>query len=160
MANLEGPEDYFKALPELKNKVVNGCGPAILQNLMEELHVKGVFNKPFDVDFTEACNIHDWMYTFGNKNEADNLLFKNMITLIVEKSGMPESFILNAIVTSNFNILVRIPLLSDKIYDDAQLKGKDLLLNNKGTSTDKGVKVLPLVSEVLSKSNKLLNVLK
>lgn len=76
---LTAPQSYLEASPEVRAAVCNGCGAGgwkfdiIPDNL-------------YGLDISEACNIHDWMYTVGeteaDKVEADQLFLENMYRLI------------------------------------------------------------------------------
>lgn len=73
------PQAYLEATPEIRAAVCNGCGAGgwrfdiIPDNL-------------YGLDISEACNIHDWMYTVGeteeDKRTADRVFLENMYQLI------------------------------------------------------------------------------
>lgn len=71
---LGAPSAYWRMSELEKVCVCNGCGPGKLGSkfVPDRLHWIGV-------DFTEACNIHDFCYyTQMPKKEADNLFLDNM----------------------------------------------------------------------------------
>ena len=79
LAELYAPAKYWDLTPEVKRKLVNGCGTGgwlgkIVPETIYGLSVKA------------ACNIHDYMYhvgeTMADKEEADNVFLNNMIRII------------------------------------------------------------------------------
>ena len=77
------PQSYKKASKAKRNQVCNGCGPKgydwfVPDNLL-------------GIDITECCNIHDWMYKYGqntkDKDWADTVFYINMhIAVAVPKN--------------------------------------------------------------------------
>lgn len=84
MVKLYAPEIYVAASPEVRATVVNGCGPGGWK-------VDIVPDTIWGLNVTEACNIHDWMYTTGetiaDKDEADRVLLNNLLRLIDAAGG-------------------------------------------------------------------------
>lgn len=82
---LFAPASYWRALPGVREQLTNGCGP-------DGWKIDLVPDSILGVDISEACNIHDWMYTLGctieNKDEADRVLLNNMLRLINEDTGI------------------------------------------------------------------------
>ena len=79
MTELFAPELYWKATPEQRSEVCNGCGTKGLAGIVIPDSLEGL-------DISECCAIHDWMYTFGltlaDKEEADRVFLNNMVRLI------------------------------------------------------------------------------
>lgn len=76
---LYAPESYICASPEVRKQVTNGCGPGGWK-------VDLVPDTVWGLDISEACNIHDWMYTVGetvtDKAEADRVFLNNCLRLV------------------------------------------------------------------------------
>lgn len=81
---LYAPQAFINATPEQRASVSNGCGPsgwklAFLSNYL------------FGLNIAPACDIHDWMYAFGEtedqRNEADRVFRNNMLRIIVYAGG-------------------------------------------------------------------------
>lgn len=72
---LYAPESYWKATPEERNKVINGCGASDWKGQL-------VPEKLLGLSVSESCNIHDWMYHHGeddtDKEKADSVFLNNM----------------------------------------------------------------------------------
>lgn len=85
MVKLYAPESYVTASPEVRKQVINGCGPGGWK-------VDLIPDSLYGLDISEACNIHDWMYTAGatlkDKAEADRVFLNNMIRLINSKGSI------------------------------------------------------------------------
>lgn len=83
--SLYAPASYWQALPSVRAQLTNGCGPAGWK-------IDLVPDSILGVNISEACNIHDWMYTVGctiaNKDEADRVLLNNMLRLINSDTGI------------------------------------------------------------------------
>lgn len=81
---LYAPESYIEAPPEVRAKVVNGCGT---DGWKGQLVPETIWGLPV----TAACNIHDWMYVAGvsieDKATADRSLLNNMLRLIESAGG-------------------------------------------------------------------------
>ena len=79
MSQLFAPETYVNASPEVRARVVNGCGPSGWKVDLVPDHIWGL-------NIAAACNIHDWMYVMGkttaDKEEADRVFLNNMLRLI------------------------------------------------------------------------------
>jgi len=77
--NLYAPKEYWEADEKQKSNIVNGCGPKSCS-----------LDIVPDLNFVEACNIHDWMYNFGktleDKNLADKVFLDNMLNIIEAKT--------------------------------------------------------------------------
>lgn len=84
MVKLYAPELYISASPEVRATVVNGCGPAGWKGRLIPDTIWGL-------KITEACNIHDWMYTTGetiaDKDESDRVFLNNILRLIDAAGG-------------------------------------------------------------------------
>lgn len=115
----------FESTPELlRNKEVNGCGPDGWKSVIVPDTIYGLC-------ITDACNIHDWMYLFGNtiddKDRADRVLLNNIIRIIEAKT------------TKNWfgrNILKPLRYRRAKIYYDAvHYLGGSFYWANKRTQT-------------------------
>jgi len=84
-AELYGPEDYWQATDEQRAEVCNDCGPAGWLNKYVSETFYGI-----GPDISEACNIHDWMYTFPStagldyKDEADRVFLNNLLRFAEE----------------------------------------------------------------------------
>lgn len=78
-ACLFAPENYVWATPEIRAMVANGCGPGGWK-------IDLIPDTIWGLSITEACNIHDWMYTTGetlaDKEEADRVFLNNILRLI------------------------------------------------------------------------------
>lgn len=78
MTTLYAPAEYWTASPEKKKEVCNGCGPFGKFDFVPD--------NILSLDISEACDIHDWMYTFGatieDKAEADRVFLNNILRLI------------------------------------------------------------------------------
>jgi len=73
-------DTYLEADDELKQKHCNGCGPDGLLGKIVPGHLAGT-------DITEACNIHDWMYSEGDdKQKADLYFLANMVMICAKGS--------------------------------------------------------------------------
>jgi len=76
------PSDYFTAPQHLRDALCNGCG------------AKGGVNVPdtfWGLTITEACNIHDWMFskgkTIGDYYFSNAMFFWNMTAIVVNESN-------------------------------------------------------------------------
>lgn len=82
---LYAPESYWNATPEQRKVVCNGCGVAGWKG-------KLVPNTMWGLDISKACDIHDWMYHYGNTEEdrceADRVFLNNLIRIINAHDGM------------------------------------------------------------------------
>lgn len=76
---LYAPPDYWRLSPEQKKAFCNGCGP-------KSLFVDLVPDHPLGEDFSEPCNIHDYMYAMGKTHDdkvvADRVFLNNMTRVI------------------------------------------------------------------------------
>ena len=76
---LYAPPGYIEATTEVRRLAVNGCGPGGWK-------IDVIPDTLWGLDITEACNIHDWMYTAGStiddKDEADRVFLNNMIRIV------------------------------------------------------------------------------
>jgi hypothetical protein len=83
-AQLYAPPNYVVASPAVRALIANGCGPGGWKLDLVPDHI-------WFLDISEACNIHDWMYTFGNtladKDEADRVLLNNCLRLVDAAGG-------------------------------------------------------------------------
>lgn len=83
MKKLFAPDSYYKLTPEQKKEICNGCGPEKFKSVPDSM---------FNMDFTEACNIHDYMYqqppfTAIRKKEADSIFLINMLSIVDDAMG-------------------------------------------------------------------------
>lgn len=71
---LIAPIEYWLAKPDQLADTVNGCGSKT------SAHVPDIL---LGLDITEACNIHDWMYTYNNNNrtKSDEIFLQNLLKL-------------------------------------------------------------------------------
>jgi hypothetical protein len=76
---LAAPPEYLEMTASALDEICNGCGPAgwkwdIVPDTL------------YGLSITNACNIHDFMYHFGetkdDKNVSDTVFLDNMNTLI------------------------------------------------------------------------------
>ena len=76
---LFAPPDYWMASQAARRAVVNGCGTSGWKGAL-------VPDTCWGLSLTPACNIHDWMYHFGqnieDKDKADRVFRNNMMRLI------------------------------------------------------------------------------
>ncbi|MBU1169705.1 MAG: phospholipase [Proteobacteria bacterium] len=83
-AYLYAPVDYVNLDPVKRSKIVNGCGSAQARFDFVPDHIWGL-------RVTDACNIHDYMYSAGrsieDKEIADRVFLNNLIRLINAKGG-------------------------------------------------------------------------
>lgn len=74
---LYAPEGYWTATD--RDQICNGCGTKGLGGVL-------VPDTLYGLSITEACNIHDWMYAYGethaDKEEADRVFLNNMVRII------------------------------------------------------------------------------
>lgn len=86
---LYAPAAYVKLEPAKRKQIVNGCGAANARFDFVPDHIWGL-------RITEACNIHDYMYsigqTIGDKEEADRVFLNNLIRMINAKGGALKYF--------------------------------------------------------------------
>jgi hypothetical protein len=79
MTELYAPEAYREASPEVRDQIINGCGPGGWK-------LDLISDTIWGLDISEACNIHDWMYTMGrtafDKRHADAVFYENLLLLI------------------------------------------------------------------------------
>lgn len=77
--NLFAPKSYRTAPRHYRAAVANGCGTAGWKGTL-------VPDTIYGLRVTSACNIHDWMYHYGNtladKDEADRVFLNNLLRLI------------------------------------------------------------------------------
>ena len=80
MIKLYAPESYTA----IERKKCNGCGSGWSAGLIPD--------SLLGCDITEACNIHDYMYTIGTtieaKKEADRVFLNNMTRIILGRGGL------------------------------------------------------------------------
>jgi len=86
MAQLYAPSGYWSYKihkPEELAKLVNGCGP-------DGWKRKLIPDSILRVNIKEACDIHDWMYIFGeteaDREAADRVFLNNMLRIVEEES--------------------------------------------------------------------------
>ena len=76
---LYAPPQYWRLSRKVRDKLLNGCGPAGMLNWLVPDTVYGLSIKA-------ACNIHDFMYMTGvteeHRREADRVFLNNMIRII------------------------------------------------------------------------------
>lgn len=85
MKLLADPE-YFALTPEEKACICNGCGPS-----GDDWKSKLIPDKLLGVDFTEACNNHDFDYSRGlNKLQADWRLHCNMVGAVMDHAALKQ----------------------------------------------------------------------
>ncbi len=81
---LYAPSSYWKYSKEALEELVNGCGPRGWKG-------RYIPDSLIGVSIKEACNIHDFMYAFGEKEEdreqADRVLLNNMMRTVEACSG-------------------------------------------------------------------------
>lgn len=82
LTGLVAPLEYWAVPPEDMHLHVSGrCGPG--KGFVEKL----IPEKLWGLSVTKACEIHDFMYEFGEKTKeykraADNVFLSNMLTLV------------------------------------------------------------------------------
>ena len=78
------PDTYKNATNKERQEVCNGCGTKGLGGVLVPDHMYGL-------DISEACDIHDWMYSEGetiqDKNVADRAFLNNIVRIIECKSS-------------------------------------------------------------------------
>lgn len=83
-ALLYAPDGYVRASPEVRRKVVNGCGTSGWKGAVVPETLWGL-------NVSAACNIHDWMYaegtTISDKGTADRTFLNNMLRIIDAAGG-------------------------------------------------------------------------
>lgn len=76
---LFAPAEYWQLTDAKKCAIVNGCGPGGWK-------AKFIPNHILWISITEACNIHDYMYSVGvaeyDREEADRVFMNNMMRII------------------------------------------------------------------------------
>jgi len=81
---LWAPKEYWLALPEQRAEIAGGCGPGGIGDWFVPDTLWGLSVKP-------ACQIHDWMYHFGenleDKKQADRVFLNNMVRIINDQTG-------------------------------------------------------------------------
>jgi hypothetical protein len=81
---LIAPASYWEASAPRRGEVCNGCGPSGWKN-------KIVPETMWGLNIQAACQIHDWMYEFGqdeiDKDVADDLFLTNLIAIIENHGG-------------------------------------------------------------------------
>ncbi len=82
-ATLFAPPAYWR-LPDSERTRFNGCGPGgVLSPLVPETL--------YGLRVTAACNIHDYMYLVGEKEEeretADRVLLNNLVRIVRTRTG-------------------------------------------------------------------------
>ena len=86
MAKLYAPPAYWKYTRAQLVEIVqvNGCGPDGWKNSL-------IPDCLLLVSISEACDIHDFMYVFGDteadREEADRVFLNNMLRIVEEQSG-------------------------------------------------------------------------
>lgn len=79
MIRLYAPPAYWLLSPEVRERLVNGCGPGGWKFDLIPDTVWGL-------SIREACDIHDYMYAMGSsiaeKDEADRTFLNNMLRLV------------------------------------------------------------------------------
>lgn len=85
---LEVPADRAEASPETLQHIETGCGPSFL--------TRAGLNVFMNVSLVEACNIHDWQYTWGHsedeRKQADDLMLRNMHRIVHSKRDIWHPF--------------------------------------------------------------------
>lgn len=80
------PPSYRQAQPEERNRVCNGCGS-------KGSSIDLIPDSMYGLDVSEACNIHDWMYSEGktieDKEKADRVFLNNILRIINGSEGWP-----------------------------------------------------------------------
>lgn len=76
---LRAPKSYVEAPLEVKERIVNKCGPDGVINHLVPNHLLGL-------DISESCDIHDWMFAEAENQRAhqqsDVVFLKNIKTQI------------------------------------------------------------------------------
>lgn len=84
MAKLYAPESYWKYDRANLEEVINGCGPSGWKSRLVPDSILGVSIKV-------ACEIHDFMYFFGeneeDREEADRTFLNNMLRIVEAESA-------------------------------------------------------------------------
>lgn len=84
-SNLYKPVSYTKADKGLLEFICNGCGSA-------RAKFDFIPDSIYFLKIREACDIHDWMYHFGqtieDKKEADRVFLNNLLRLIEATEGI------------------------------------------------------------------------
>lgn len=79
---LNAPSDFWKLTPAQLSDISNGCGPKGFGWLVPDRF------RLIGVNFTPACDIHDFCYHLGiPKEEADRMFLSNLLT-IAEKEAV------------------------------------------------------------------------
>ncbi len=85
MVKLFVPEAMKNAHPSEIKRVCNGCGQAGWKGKFVPNTVWGLSVKP-------ACQIHDWMWEFGETAEdkviGDNTFLNNMVRIVLDEGGL------------------------------------------------------------------------
>ena len=85
MTILFTPDSYLAASAKEKDYRCNGCGPKGLGGWL-------VPDTLYGLSITEACNVHDWMYSEGStledKEKADRVFLNNMVRIIQDGSNL------------------------------------------------------------------------
>jgi hypothetical protein len=78
---LYAPKEYWNAIDAKTDisSIINGCGTTDWKGELIPESLLGL-------SITPACNIHDWMYYYGetyqDKEEADRVFLNNMVRII------------------------------------------------------------------------------
>ena len=79
---LHAPASYWAAPPEVKETLCNGAGPDCIGWLVPDTI--------YGLRITEAANIHDWMYVWGDterdKDDADATFLVNLMRIINQET--------------------------------------------------------------------------
>lgn len=100
---LFAPATYWEASSLEHLNFCNGCGPKGIGFLIP--------NKLFGIDFSLACNIHDWMYAEGktieDKESADRVFLNNMVRLIDHSQACRAAKIINHYRAKRYYLIVK-----------------------------------------------------
>lgn len=81
--NQTAPLNYWLASQDSRAQVCNGCGTKGFGSWICPDTLYGL-------NITKACDIHDWMYQYGNtiddKRQADRVFLNNMLRLIEQNT--------------------------------------------------------------------------
>lgn len=84
MVRLFAPDSFKSASTVERDKICNGCGAA-------NSKFDFVPDSIYGLKICSACDIHDWMYHFGetieDKEQADRVFLNNLLRLIEAQTG-------------------------------------------------------------------------
>lgn len=102
---LYAPQTFVDATLERRGEICNGCGT------WDSWKLEYITDRLFGLSIKEACDIHDWMYVFGqtekDREEADRVFRNNMLRIVEWCGGWGPIIFLRRRKAQHYYVLVK-----------------------------------------------------